>query len=286
MPEGDTLHKVAGFMQPRMRDTTCVQAHAARSPMPLLQNRRIADVCAVGKHLIISFAERSGQPRQAHPVWHLRVHLGMTGSWHAYGYDEAWQRPRHRASVCLVTSMQAVFVCFDADDVELVQGDGLLPHSPVGRLGPDLLGETCEMPRIVARLRRKKASTPLVDTLLDQSVAAGLGNVYKSELLFLFGLHPTTCAGDITDAAWTDIYTRGRQLMLQNLGGWPRTTTYDRSQDPAGLGMTGPRLYVYRRRAEPCLTCGTPIARALMGRMLRSTYWCPACQPERQDAPS
>jgi endonuclease-8 len=280
MPEGDTLHKVAAFMRPRMLHTRCIQAHAAQQRLPILQQRCITDVRAVGKHLLIDLAPApSGY--DAAELWHLRVHLGMHGSWHAYRCDEPWQRPKWQASVSLTTSAQEVFVCFNADDVELISGAALQTKSPIARLGPNLLGETCDVDAIVAQTRRRAPSTPLVDTLLDQSVAAGLGNVYKSELLFIFGLHPLTASQSITDAVMGEIFRRGRALMQQNLGGWPRTTTYDPRLNPPGRMAKKPRLFVYLRKAEPCLRCATPIQRALMGRNRRSTYWCPSCQPER-----
>lgn len=285
MPEGDTLHKVAAFMRPRMLHTRCVEAHAARARLPILHQRCIIDVRAHGKHLLIDLAPTDSGYEPSH-VWHLRVHLGMHGSWHAYRRGEAWQRPAWQASVSLTTSAQDVFVCFNADDVELISADALQSKSPVGRLGPNLLGEHCDISAIVTRVSQRAASTPLVDTLLDQSVAAGLGNVYKSELLYLFGLYPLTQAHDVSDSVLTEIFARGRALMQQNLGGWPRTTTYDRRTNPSGRGVRGPRLFVYLRKGEPCLGCGTAIVRALMGRTRRSTYFCPNCQSDRTKAPA
>lgn len=278
MPEGDTLHKVAAFMRPRMLQTLVTQASAARNRMPIVHGRRITDVRAVGKHLLIDLtAVQRGDDEAG--VWHLRVHLGMHGSWHVYAVGERWQRPDWQASVSLTTSAQDVFVCFNADDVELIAARALQTTSAVSRLGPNLLGTTCDIGAIVSRVRTRAPSAPWVDILLDQSIAAGLGNVYKSELLFLFGLHPLTPESAVDDDVVTHIFERGRQLMQQNLGGWPRTTTYDRRSNPRGLGVLGPRLFVYLRKGEPCLSCAGVIERALMGRLRRSTYFCPSCQP-------
>jgi endonuclease-8 len=117
----------------------------------------------------------------------------------------------------------------------------------------------------------------MVDILLDQGIAAGLGNVYKSELLFLYGLAPTTPLSDMSDAALREIFGRGRSLLQANLGGWPRTTTHDPRLEDAG---NPPRLYVYGRAGEPCLRCQTRIVRTACGKHRRGTYACPTCQPE------
>jgi endonuclease-8 len=179
----------------------------------------------------------------------------------------------------VTTSAGQRFVCFNAQDVELLRPDEVLTTSPISRLGPDLLATDCDFEAIVRRARRRCNAAPMVDTLLDQTVAAGFGNVYKSELLFLFGLYPGRLTETVDDTLIKAIYARGRDLLQQNLGGWSRTTTFDPRPTAALRAGNGPRLYVYRRRAAPCLHCQAPISRALMGKHQRSTYWCPVCQP-------
>ena len=110
-----------------------------------------------------------------------------------------------------------------------------------------------------------------------QRIAAGVGNVYKSEVLFLCGIHPLTPAETVGPETWTALFARAAQLMRANLGAGRRTTTNQNNTTPLRAGA--PRMWVYRRRAEPCLRCRTPIERALVGDLARSTYWCPKCQP-------
>ena len=120
------------------------------------------------------------------------------------------------------------------------------------------------------RARALPADSLMVDVLLDQRVAAGIGNAYKSELLFLGRISPAALLGDLDDPTLLALYARAAQLIRANLGGGPRTTR------PAHAG--GARLWVYGRRDEPCLVCGTRIRITRHGRGQRSTYWCPACQ--------
>ena len=107
--------------------------------------------------------------------------------------------------------------------------------------------------------------------LLDQRVATGIGNVYKSEVLFVCSLHPRTGLGDVADDALSGLYREAATLLGRNVGGGPRVTR--RAADEAGL------LWAYGRTAQPCLRCDTRIVSARLGRRQRSTFWCPGCQP-------
>ena len=106
--------------------------------------------------------------------------------------------------------------------------------------------------------------------LLDQRIASGIGNVYKSELLFIERVAPLAALRDTPDSVLSALYTRAHVLLRANLGGGPRVTRFE--------GGRAGRLWVYRRAGAPCLRCNTPIVGAPLGRSLRSTYWCPRCQ--------
>ena len=170
------------------------------------------------------------------------------------------------------------FVCYRPEDAEVLRV-GEVPHSAVlGRLGPDLLAPTFDDAAVLQRLDTVAEDTPMIDVLLNQNIAAGLGNVYKSELLFLYGLHPLTPKANLDRATLQQLFWDGRTLLQRNLGGWPRTVTYDRSTGPDDASR--PRTFVYGRRGAPCLRCGATIERALWGRHERSCYFCSRCQPE------
>src|SRR5690606_16482115 len=112
------------------------------------------------------------------------------------------------------------------------------------------------------------------DVLLDQRVAAGIGNVWKSETLFERRIHPRTRVGMLSAEQLRDLYETASRLMRANLKTRRRTTVpLNRRPRPASE-----RLWVYGRAGKPCHECGTHIERFLQGDMARSTYFCPRCQ--------
>lgn len=260
MPEGDTVHKLAGILRPLLVGATLEQARLARmAGAERLAGVQVEAVEATGKHLLVRLANGLT----------LRSHLGMYGSWHRYAPGEPWRKPVRQASIVLWTA-HAVLVCFHAREVVLEPTAGLAQRDRLERLGPDLLGPDFDARAAVVRARALQGpDAPLVDMLLDQRVAAGIGNVYKSEVLFLERIAPDRRLADAPDDRVAGLYDRARALLAANLGGGPRITRPE----------PGPDLWVYGRRREPCLRCGTPIRYARLGHDLRSTYWCPACQP-------
>jgi endonuclease-8 len=277
MPEGDTIHGLQRILAPRVLGRPVVGLIVDRLPRPEARGAR-ADLCeAVGKHLRLRFAAPGLAPLL------LRVHLGMKGSWHSYRPHEPWQRHPSRAGVVLALP-ERVFVCFDPKEVSLERAGHVLSGTGTGvdHLGPDLLAPKPDLSDILARARAPRhRDLALGDLLLTQPVAAGIGNVYKAETLFLEGLDPWLPASRLDDAALARVYTRAAELLRLNveLGGW-RITTYT----PGGDAMAArarpkeARYWVYRRRNRPCRRCQTLIRSRLQGAMARMTYWCPRCQ--------
>ncbi len=263
MPEGDTVAKLAAALGPLLQGAVPARVEVRGAAAAELAGRRVAGVHALGKHLFVEF---DGGLL-------LRSHLGMYGSWHRYGHGEPWQRPARQASLVLDLG-DRVLVCFNAREVEVLPAAGLRHRDLLARLGPSLVQPGADLPAAVARARSAvEGDAPLVDVLLDQRVASGIGNVYKSEVLFLEGLHPRTTLGSTDDERLAAVFARAADLMRRNLGGGPRVTRLDEpGSEP---------LWVYGRRGRPCLRCGTPVAYARMGRTQRSTYWCPRCQPSQ-----
>ncbi|AGA90371.1 formamidopyrimidine-DNA glycosylase [Thioflavicoccus mobilis 8321] len=260
MPEGDTIHKLATFLGPRLVGRTIAAGVVRTAPVQSLAGRRVEAVRALGKHLLIALDDGTL----------LRSHLGMWGAWHRYGPDERWRRPACEAAIELRID-DAVYVCFKPKEVERLRDHGLRHRQLAVRLGPDLIAGEADYATIVRRAREiLTPAKPLVDLLLDQRVAAGIGNVYKCEVLFLERRHPLSTLGGLDDAALTSLYRRARALLRDNLGGGPRVTR--RSDDDAS------GLWVYRRRGRPCHVCATAIDYARLGADHRATYWCPRCQ--------
>ena len=267
MPEGDTLHRTAAGLRPYLLGRTVTAARTA-GPGALPQVGRIVGteitaVEALGKNLLIRFDNGL----------EIRTHLRMTGSWHHYRPGEAWRRPPARARL-VIEVPGAVAVCFDAPVVELLEQrvEGL--HPPLGKLGPDLLAPELDADEALRRLRDPaRAATAIGEALVDQRALAGAGNVYKSEVLWIERIAPTTPIGELDDVTLSRLVATARRLLLANADrtrGPERVTT-----DRAGIGP----LFVYGRAGRPCRRCGTPIASMRQGRDLpRTTYWCPSCQ--------
>ncbi|MEP6817316.1 MAG: hypothetical protein ABI873_17385, partial [Marmoricola sp.] len=197
----------------------------------------------------------------------LHTHLGLEGAWHLYRTGEQWRRPRHHARVVL-SSPDWTAVGFSLGIVELVSTDA--EDDVVGHLGPDLLGRDWD-PREAVRRLSADPTREIADALLDQRNLAGVGNLYKSELCFLAGLHPRTSVADSGDLR--RIVDRAHALLLANRERAEQTTTGDLRHHQ--------RHWVYRRNRNPCRRCGTLIQADQQGRegLERASFWCPSCQP-------
>jgi len=261
MPEGDTIHKIAGFLEPRLVSAEVQELRIApRFESRNMNGKRIEAVLARGKHLLIQFDDQVA----------LRSHLGMYGSWHFYRPGAPWRKPASQASLVLETA-DTVYVCFNAKEVSWIRTPSVPERILDTRLGPDLTAGGADLDQVVRRAREfLEPEDPLVDVLLDQRIAAGIGNVYKSEVLFIQRLHPGLTLSAVDDATLRGCFALAAELLGKNLGGGRRVTRFARDQ--AG------RLWVYGRQGERCLRCDETIRYQRLGRHHRSSYWCERCQ--------
>lgn len=269
MPEGDTIHRIARALGAELpgRRLDAVALHD-RGALDELTGARVEGVRALGKHLLI---ELEGG-------WTLRVHLGMNGRWRRLHSRE--RRPRNPA--VLLVAGDAAYVCERAYRAETVRTAEVMRHPKLARLGPDLLAEPAPVAEAAARARiPAHAGREIGDLVLDQRVAAGIGNVYKSEVLFECRIHPRAPTGRLDHDQITAVYATAARLMRLNL------LTRRRRSVPIRRGGTpsSRRFWVYGRAGKPCLDCGAPIERFLQGDMGRATYFCPSCQPPVSGAP-
>jgi len=265
MPEGDSIFKVAARLRPALVGKALSRLELReQGSVPSLVGSTVQRIDVHGKHMFVYI-----EPRKV-----LHVHLGMKGRWRAFPGGAQGRFPRGSA-VAILGVGQDAFVCFRAAFGRLRSIDDPQVRRALERLGPDLLDPDFDLDRAV---RRSLATTEgtVAEVLLDQRVVAGIGNVYKSEVLFSCGIHPLTPASRISDSQWREIYGCASELMRANLiPGWRSSTaTHKAGRHPAGVE----RYWVYRRRAAPCLRCKAPIERSTDGDMARSTYWCPRCQ--------
>ncbi|MCG8468852.1 MAG: hypothetical protein MJB57_11725 [Gemmatimonadetes bacterium] len=169
-----------------------------------------------------------------------------------------------------------IVVCTRAYRAELIRDAALPAHARLARLGPDLLDPDLDLDAALDRACHPSlAHREVANVLLDQRVASGLGNVYKSEGLSLERIHPRTVVGALERTAMRALFTEAARLMTFNLRTRRRTTVPTRRRPTP----TSPRLWVYGRAGDPCLDCGTGIESFRQGDRARITYLCPACQP-------
>ena len=269
MPEGDTLFRTAAGLRPYLVGRTVLAARTGGpGPMPQVQRivgREITGVESVGKNLLVRFDNGL----------EIRTHLRMNGSWHRYRPGERWRRPPSRARL-VIEVPGAVAVCFDAPVVELFETRAEGIHPSLSRLGPDLLSPRFDAAEAAGRLRApERARMSIAEALLDQRALAGIGNVYKNEVLWLEGVSPFAALADLDHATIARLVTTAHRLLNANV---------DTRRGPERVTTAGDRgapgaLYVYGRTGRPCRRCRTPIAVTRQGTDLpRSTYWCPTCQ--------
>jgi endonuclease-8 len=274
MPEGDTifraarsLHRVlSGHVVTRF-DTAYAHLDRVNVDTPIV-GRTIEDCHSAGKHLLIVF---SGDVI-------LRTHMRMNGSWHLYRHGERWWRGEHAMRIRIDTT-QWVAVAFNVPVAEFVTPAQLEKRGPIAELGPDLLGETFDRDEAIRRIVAS-GHRAIAPTLLDQRIVAGIGNVYKSEVLFMSGVHPDTPSSAVPAATLERLLDIARGVLTDNVvdGAAANIQTYRNLRQLNRASDHDESLWVYGRRGQPCRKCGTPIEMKKTGLEARSTYWCPTCQ--------
>lgn len=268
MPEGDTL-----FMAARKVGAVLTGRAVTRfeSPMPELKERDVEghvvkEVRSQGKYLIVEFDDGRA----------LLSHLRMQGSWFAS------EKAAMRAGLLAKTARD---VRWDDEDTTLIieteTSVAVLSRAAVavlaplaeverrvGSLGPDLLSSDYDPTEAFRRLREHSEMT-IAEALMLQSIVAGIGNVYKSEILFIEKVSPFVSVGSLDDATLERLLKRAKDLMRRNLKG-PRRTTFG--------SFAGTPFFVYERSGQHCLKCDTKVRMLRQGNLQRSTYFCPECQ--------
>ena len=258
MPEGDTVFLAATRLNRALaqRDLTKTDFRVPRYATVDLAGRTVEEVTSRGKHIL--FHIEGGVV--------LHTHFKMEGSWDLYRPGERWHGPGWQVRVVLETESW-VAVGFRLPVIDLLQKGE--EAAVVGHLGPDPLRDWDEDEALRRLEARSKDS--IGEALLDQSVIAGLGNVYKSEICFLRGLHPLTPVGAVDDLG--PVVVLAKRLLEANRATGNQITTGD-----ARRGRT---RWVYGREGQPCRRCRTTIERLQQTAQgfERVTYLCPSCQP-------
>ena len=279
MPEGDTIFRAARTLHRALAGKP-VTAFASMFPAlnrinddAPIAGRTIDRIHSTGKHLLIHF---SGDLV-------LRTHMRMNGSWHIYRRGEKWQRARRDMRVVIATA-DFEAVAFNIPVAEFLSEREVTKSRELRTLGPDVLADSFDSRKVIANLR-ERSEWEIAEALLNQHVLAGLGNVYKSEILFICRINPFARVAELTEADLTAILEESRRVLKLNVSeGLELMTTYGGLRRTTGRSNASDRLWVYGRARLPCRRCGTPIRIRKQGGDARLTYWCPICQSPRSTA--
>ncbi|UNX56563.1 Fpg/Nei family DNA glycosylase (plasmid) [Georgenia sp. TF02-10] len=260
MPEGDAVRLTARRLDRGLKGRRLV-ATDFRWPSLATVDLTGATVLGTGthgKHLLTRF-DHDGR------LLTLHTHLKMEGRWRVHAAGARWSLPARDARVVLRTEATEA-VGFSLAIVELLPTAD--ETSVIGHLGPDLLADGWDEEEALRRLLADPAR-PLGEALLDQTVVAGIGTIYLSEVCFAHGVHPLTPVGEVRDPL--RLLRRAGQMLRIGVANGRPVMTGDRREP----------LWVYRRHRLPCRRCATTVEAGPVGDRARerTTYWCPSCQP-------
>jgi endonuclease-8 len=269
VPEGHTIHRLA------RRHAKLFGGQTLRASSPqgrfadgaaLLDGHTLEATDAYGKHLFHRYDKDL----------YLHVHLGL------YGKFSEGKLPAPEPKGALRLRLQGDETYLDLRGPitceVITRGE---KDEVAAKLGPDPLRPGADPGLAQAKLARSR--TALGALLMNQTVLAGVGNVYRAEILFRHGVHPYLAGRDLDPVVWLDMWEDLVRLMRHGVRtGKIITTDPDDRERRSGPARRVDAHYVYRRTGEPCRRCDTPIAHAVM--VTRNLFWCPRCQPEPRDA--
>ena len=285
-PEGHTVHRLANAFTAEFVGQTI----RASSPQG-----RFAEGAATLDGLVLDHSEAWGKQmflRFAGPVW-LRVHLGLYGNWRFSGTDlagigrrsrkaetDAEETPAPRGAVRLrLVAGRRVADLSGPTACELLSPEG--KRQATDKLGPDPLRPDGRPGKAWESIHGSR--TPIGLLLMRQDVVAGVGNIYRAEMLFRSRIDPHKPGRDLTRAQWDGLWRDIRALLRDGVreGAIITTRPKDRPRDAPVVGRRmrrDGRSYVAHRAGEPCRICGNPVQAEEMGG--RRLYWCPVCQTQ------
>ena len=283
MPEGDTIFRAARALNKALGAKVVTGFEAGVATLA-----SVADSKGV--------VGRTGEGVEAGGKWCLVffsgdlvlvTHMLMSGSWHIYRTGERWRVPRS-AVRCAISVADFVALAVNVPVAAFHTERTLARYSQVPKLGVDILGGAYSTEAGMKALREYGSRHPEAEvgvTLLNQRVMAGLGNVYKSEVPFAAGVNPFRQMRTLTE--------RELEVMAEVSGRYMRANVNDGSSATGGDGIVtyagnrrtthsmdrSDRLWVYGRQGQECRRCGALVMMRKQGEQVRSTYWCPVCQP-------
>lgn len=266
MPEGHSIRRLADQWEKYVGQQFLLASPQGRfgTQAALLSAKRLISTDAHGKHLFLEFEGKN----------FIHIHLGLYG---AFRWHHGTSTPAVRGAVRLRAVGDNVTVDLSGPTVcEVLDENG--KSAIHARLGVDPLRSEDSIENLLPWL--KQSSWPIGKTLLEQSKIAGIGNVYRAEILFLLGLNPHRLSSDLSEDEWREVWAMSRILLEAGVRHKGRIfTTAEELPKPANLPLEtkfSGRTYVYKRTGEPCVVCSTAVLQQELAS--RTLYWCPTCQ--------
>jgi endonuclease VIII len=257
VPEGEAIHRTAAALRTALvgKAVLCFEAPRVDGPIP-----------ATGR--VVELVEQ--RRRTIDIIWDdgvtLHTNLLLGGAWHLYRTDERWRKPSSKLRVA-ITVEDFVAVCFGAR-VETFREFDTHRHPGFGRIGPDLSTDRPDADAAVAALLRyDDVAGPIAEALLDQQVASGVGNVFRSEILWECQQHPFAPVSALARHDVEQLVSTAVNVLERNV----RRSPFDTS-------ARQPELAVYGRNGQRCRRCGDTVEVRRIGAHARLLYWCPGCQ--------
>jgi endonuclease VIII len=275
MPEGDTIFRAARTLH---RALAGQKVTGFESVLPKL-SRVDFDSAITGR--TVEKVESQGKWMRMHFSGDLILltHMLMSGSWHIYRPVEKWQ---HRiVDMRIVIKTERIWaVAFNVPIAEFHTPNTLRRRDGFRSLGPDVLGAEFDSAQCIANLRAY-GEMQVGEALLTQSVIAGLGNVFKSEICFACGINPFRITNTLSSEELNCLVNTARTFLLGNVTetSGNQIVTYTGMRRTTGRSNIEERLWVYGRRRQPCRRCGMAIESRKRGFAARTAFWCPQCQP-------
>ena len=261
MPEGEAIHRTAAALRTALVGRAVLSFEAPRldGPTP-----------AAGR--VIELVESHGW--QLDMVWDdgliLHTNLLLGGVWHLYRTGERWRKPSSQLRVGITVEGFSA-VCFGARTVETYREFDTHRHPGFGRPGPDLCAPQPDRDAAIEALcRYNDLDAPIAEALLDQQVASGVGNVFRSEILWACRQHPFAPVSMLAEADMERIVSAAIKVLHDHLYQVPDQPDAERAL-----------LAVYGRNGQRCPRCGDTIEVRRLGEQARLLYWCPGCQVHR-----
>lgn len=264
MPEGHTVHRIAGeFRKYFVGDKVAVTSPQGRFSRDAAQvsGKEMIAASAVGKQMFLEFENNL----------HIRIHLGIYGKWEFEKPVQANQAPWGQVRARFVSSKQIANLR-GPTACEVITGEQVLEQK--AKLGPDPIPKDptgAELERFITRVSSSSSAIGLL--LMNQAVIAGVGNVYRAELLFRQRINPFTAGKNLGQTELENLWLDAAKLMRFGVKQGIMVTRDEY------LGKKTPleeRYFVYRRAGEPCRVCGKKLKMQELAS--RKLYFCPSCQ--------